>query len=247
MKQFTNFILMLLLATLSLNAQDSTTENVDQGWYNTISEKIKLEEYNITYSESHSAYQSPNRKNNIRFIYHPNGFTAIPRQIKIPLFDINDKRLSEDDKKYDELENWEAKFATLGYGRGDNIENVFEGKKIIVEDNKAYIEDSNMRIEYINNEEGMRQNFIINKKAIGIGFLSVQINIETLKRVVIGADALVIRDSEKEYLKYSSIKVWDAAGKELRGWFKEKNVIESVRGKNNITSLALIVNDNDAE
>ena len=37
------------------------------------------EEYNISFSKELDAFQSPNRKNNIRFIYHKDGFTAKTR------------------------------------------------------------------------------------------------------------------------------------------------------------------------
>ena len=52
-------------------------------WYSTVTEKIKKEEYHITYSEGVKAYQSPNRAQNLRFIYAADGFTAKPRTTKI--------------------------------------------------------------------------------------------------------------------------------------------------------------------
>ena len=77
------------------NAAGIENNNIDQDWYSKVIENIKKEEYNITFSDELEEYQSPNRANNIRFIYHQNGFTAKTRDNKIPLFDINDKMIEE--------------------------------------------------------------------------------------------------------------------------------------------------------
>ncbi len=57
-------------------------------WFSKVKETIKEEEYHITYSEGVKAYQSPNRAQNLRFIYTADGFTVKPRTTKIPLFDF---------------------------------------------------------------------------------------------------------------------------------------------------------------
>ncbi|HRB01693.1 MAG TPA: hypothetical protein PK294_14760, partial [Ignavibacteria bacterium] len=63
----------------SLDKSDSIqqgSDDIDKGWYTGAMENIQKEEYNISYSEELGAFQSPNRANNIRFIYHNDGFTA---------------------------------------------------------------------------------------------------------------------------------------------------------------------------
>ena len=80
--------------------------NVDQNWYAAALENITKEEYNISYSDELETYQSPNRANNMRFTYHKDGFTAQPRETKIPLFDLNDRKLRDDEKNYKEIEDW---------------------------------------------------------------------------------------------------------------------------------------------
>ncbi len=56
--------------------------DIDQSWYQKAMENIEKDEYNISYSEELGAYQSPNRENNIRFIYHKDGFTAKTRDVR---------------------------------------------------------------------------------------------------------------------------------------------------------------------
>jgi len=82
------------------------SEDIDQGWYQKVIQDIQKEEYNITYSEELGAYQSPNRANNIRFIYHKDGFIAKTRSNKIPKFDVNDKTLREEEKQYEMIDEW---------------------------------------------------------------------------------------------------------------------------------------------
>jgi hypothetical protein len=62
------------------NYVESVTENIDQDWYSKAMKNIQKEEYSISYNKELDAYQSPNRKNNIRFIYHKDGFTAVTRE-----------------------------------------------------------------------------------------------------------------------------------------------------------------------
>ena len=61
---------------------EKSSDNIDQDWYSNAIENIQKEEYNISYDKELDAYQSPNRKNNIRFIYHKDGFTAVTRNAK---------------------------------------------------------------------------------------------------------------------------------------------------------------------
>lgn len=61
---------------------NSGTDEIDQDWYSRAMEQIEKEEYNISFNEELGAYQSPNRANNIRFIFHKDGLTAITRDAR---------------------------------------------------------------------------------------------------------------------------------------------------------------------
>jgi len=193
-----------------------SSDNIDQGWYQKVIQEIQNEEYNITYSEELGAYQSPNRANNIRFIYHKDGFTAKTRSNKLPKFDVNDKTLREEDKVYDTIEDFEIDL------RIANDELQITNNSLQAAGNKAWIENDRIRIDYTNTKEGMRQDFIIKQKPAGEGKLRVDISAETELKMIVGADALMFKnDKGEEKMKYSALKVWDANGRELRAYFED--------------------------
>ncbi|MCB0747979.1 MAG: FG-GAP repeat protein, partial [Ignavibacteriae bacterium] len=245
------FILVVAILSISNNLFASGNEkngnlhpqlnSADQSWYSKAIENIKNSEYNISFAENLNAYQSPNRKNNLRFIYKNDGFIVKPRVTEISVKDESSSVIKSDKIKV--TDDWNAEFSLLGFGRGNIIEKQFTGEKLNVEGNTSFIEDDNLRMEYINNEQGMRQNFIVyNKPQNGDGHLTLKLNIETEKTIVVGADALVIKDENKDLMKYSSLIIWDANGKEIRGWFEAIDNKPTSTGK----QIKIVVNDIDA-
>ena len=205
-----------------VNIKSSGNDNANlQYWKESIIEKISKDEYNISFSEEFNAYQSPNRANNIRFIYHKDGFTARPRSKNILSTGENDRKINEN-KKYETKDDWSIQLRV-----NDDRFRINEAD-LIVAGNKAHVENENMRIDYTNNEEGMRQDFIIKKKPEGEGKLILNLSAETKLNVIIGADALMLKDKDgKEVMKYSALKCWDANGKELRAYFKETDELQN--------------------
>ncbi|MCB9260131.1 MAG: FG-GAP repeat protein [Ignavibacteriales bacterium] len=239
MKLLIGFLTFLLLPfTFLLGNGDS----INQDWYSAALDNIKKQEYHITYSEESGFYQSPNRNNNLRFTYKNNGFIVTPRITETFKTYANDPLSRKEKIKVSD--DWKAEFTVLGYGRNGNIENKFEGREFIVDQNTAFIDDKNMKVDYINNEEGMRQNFTIyNKPKNDKGFLTFTFQVKTKERLLVGADALVIKNEDKtEYMKYNSLKIWDADGKELRGWFENvKNYVNE-----ETKQIQIVVNDLNA-
>jgi hypothetical protein len=205
-------------------------------WYTKVTQTIEKEEYSITYVNNLKAYQSPNRAQNLRFIYSADGFTAKPRTTKIPLFDQSDRNLKKEEKQYRQIDEWQVKLQVAGYGRTVKLKG-FTGKELGVSKNKAFIEDESLKIEYENNEEGMRQNFIVKEKPEGNGLLKLKISTATELKMRVGPDAIVfINTSSEEKLKYSSLKAWDAENKTLAAHFE----------KGNNKDFAIVVNDDNA-
>ncbi len=161
-------------------------DSINQDWYSQALENIKKQEYHITYSEENGFYQSPNRNNNLRFVYKNDGFIVTPR---ITETYITDKMNSLSEKKIIKVSNdWKAEFKVLGYGRNGKIEKEFKGTELIVENNSAFIKDINMKIDYLNNEKGMRQDFIIyNKPESQNGLLTLNLEIKTEENLLIGS------------------------------------------------------------
>ena len=234
----------------SISGNDkSGTEEIDQDWYSKAMKHIEEEEYYISYNEELGAYQSPNRANNIRFIYHNDGFTAKTRTNRIPLFDVNDKTLNEEEKKYEEVEEWSVKLVI------ENQKLKIEGGEIKAAGNKAWIENDKIRIDFTNGRDGMRQDFIIKQKPAREGKLRLNLSADTKLKMIVGADALMFKNSKgEEKMKYSALKVWDATGRELRAYFEKDNYeleiksLEKIRNSKFVipNSFSVVVNDEDA-
>ncbi len=233
---------LLIITTDNISAasrvKDTTsTQSLESSdWFSKVKQTIKEEEYHITYSEGVKAYQSPNRAQNLRFIYANDGFMAKPRTTKIPLFDQSDRTLREEEKQYQQIEDWQVQLQVAGYGRTARLKS-FAGKELTVNQNRAFIEDQGLKIAYENSEDGMRQNFILKDKPEGSGLLKLKINAVTPLMMRVGPDAVVFANaSSEEKMKYNSLKVWDAQNKILTAHFEKEN--------NN--RFAIVVDDNNA-
>lgn len=247
---------------LKNSASDFGNNPENTNWYSDAIEQIKAKEYEITFNEEIKSFQSPNRANNLRFTYFKNGFTVSPRITNIPLFDLNDKFIGENEKRYKKIDEWKICFTLKNVSRASSSENnslnpenssgdVVEwfdlsGEKIFTDRNKAYIENDKLRINYLNNEEGMRQDFIIKEKPEGNGILRINLSVETELKMVTGGDALCFKDKfGNEKMKYKSLKAWDAKGKDVRAYFECANIYGKFF-KGNKKNFSIAVNDNEA-
>jgi hypothetical protein len=217
-------------------------KEIDVNWQNSVLEKIKAEEYNISIDEFTGEYNSPNRKNNILFKYEKNGFTAKNLLTKIPKFDESNRTLAESEKEYETVDEWEVKLKI------ENEKLEIEDERLQAAGNKIWIENENIRIDYTNSEDGMRQDFIIKQKPTEEGKLKLDLSAETELKMIVGADALMFKNEEgEEMMKYSALKVWDANGKILRAYFQnEKQKLTSNSPANTGRQFSIVVNDEEA-
>ena len=216
--------------TTDINKSDASSGNISNDWYLQAVNNIRQEEYNITYSDEARAFQSYNRANNIRFTYNKNGFAAQTLETKIPLFDIKDKLLREEDKKYKEFDDWSVELAIKNYELG------IKDSEFSLEGNKASIENDLIRINYENSDKGMRQAFVIKEKPLHE--LMIELKVSTKLKMSVNKNSVAFcSDVGVEQMQYSSLKVWDAAGKELAAYFEKQSSNE----------FAIKVNDIDAK
>ncbi|MDZ4712487.1 MAG: integrin alpha, partial [bacterium] len=251
---------LALNSPLDLSKEKNSTkeeESIDKDWYSEAMSNIQKSEYNVSFSESLNAYQSPNRANNMRFVYHKNGFSAMLRDNKIALFDESDKMIEESEKKYENLDEWNVDFKLESVSKEVNAatENYFtklSGSEFNTCNNEISIENDNLRIQYKNNEDGMRQDFIVKNKPEGAGQLRLNINADTELKMMAGGDALMFKDNKGDLkLKYASLKVWDANGRELRAYFEKNDQFQIQNSKSKIPNskskeFQIVVNDEDA-
>lgn len=74
---------------------------------------------------------------------------------------------------------------------------------------------NNVQVQYINNENGLRQNFIINSKT-GSDVLSVSLHVNSpYKKVLRDGTGLALVKDGKKVFSYDDLRVWDANGKIL--------------------------------
>ena len=220
------------------------TNEPNEDWLTNVKNYIEKDEYNFEYDNSNGKYTTFNRKNNLRFTYSSNGFKTEPGITKIPLFDMNDKSIIESKKKYKELPFWQTEINLEGYGR--NITKRFCGKNIILKDNIATIEDDNLKINYFNDESGMRQDFIIKNRPEGNGKLLINLNIITKEKIKIEKDGIkfIKAKTGKDLYSYNGLKVWDNKGRKLEGRFNNENK-EWLKNKNK--KINIEIEDADAE
>ena len=177
-------------------------------WYTTVKDHITQSEYFFKKIDSGNCYGTPNRKNNLRFYYTENGFSTSPRKVT-----AQEERTSSGIQ----LPQWEASF---------NIDKkqVGEGRWEVSENKAAFITD-NVTVEYINNEEGMRQNFIVQSPLENKEDLRLRFSIKTTLKTVLQKKQLQFFHPEAgNVLNYSDLKVWDANGNILAACFeKDKN------------------------
>ncbi len=205
---------------------------IDQDWFSIVTEQILQEEYNISSGSNDKKYQSYNRANNLKFSYESDGFAVEPAERRIPLYNVNDRMIREEDKTFKEVEFWKAelkldceKFA--GSGSGLNVSG-----------NKAWTENEYMRMEYFNTKEGMRQDFIIKQKPVNENGLELAINLISELKLSVNRYAVTLSSVDGEdKMKYGSLKVYDAAGRILESYFEMKNSKQ----------FAIVVDDNNAE
>jgi len=250
----------LSVSSVQHDRSNEVKSNETSDWYSTAMSNIQKNEYDVTYNNESNTYQSPNRANNMRFIYNKRGFIAKLRSNKIPLFDESDKMIEEIDKKYKYLDDWKVDFDLQSVSkdlksdlRNDYLD--FNEIELSAGGNKIFIENENLRIQYSNDENGMRQDFIVKNKPVGNDRLRLIINADTKLKMLTGGDALKFKDEKGDIkLQYASLKVWDANGKELRAYF-EKNyelgitnyeLKDKSDSKVIHNSFLIVVNDEDA-
>lgn len=167
-----------------------------------IKEKIARQEYDISYDEVTKSLQSPNRKQNLRAYYKPGNLTVRNR------------------------------IDSAGHNFKLNLvnEGIFaDGKKLFSpqsdatptnRENKLQIDHEGFTEEFINTEDGVRQNFIVKNAPQNTANLQVRLTAKGLKAQNGSENEIrFYRENAKgdfeNYLVYSDLHCWDANKKPL--------------------------------
>jgi len=186
-----------------------------QNWMAAAQENIRKREYYFKWDEKLKYYCTPNRKNNLRFFYTDKGFTVEPRTTKIPIGDVDPQKMP-DEIEYRTIPNWKVKFNL-------DIKQVGNGKWQIVNNEAKYITE-NLTVQYINNDAGMRQNFIVYAPLSKSCLLKLNLGIKTKLKTKLNGNRLEFFHNKTNVLNYEDLKVWDANGKALDASFKKSGI-----------------------
>ncbi|MCF2490952.1 FG-GAP-like repeat-containing protein [Dyadobacter sp. CY347] len=172
-----------------------------------IQQSLAKREYNISYDEEKKTLQSPNRKHGLRAYYKPGQLTVNNRV---------------DSAGY----NFSLRLTNEGvYADGNKLLAPQPDAALDHADNKLQIKHKGFTEEFVNNEEGVRQNFIIKSAPKATKELQVRLSAKGLKIKDLENNELQFySENEKGQvtgsLIYKDIKCWDADGKTLPATLK---------------------------
>ncbi|MCF0051946.1 FG-GAP-like repeat-containing protein [Dyadobacter sp. LJ53] len=173
---------------------DSTMNSIQQG--------LARREYNISLDPEKNVLQSPNRKQGVRAYYKPGVLTM---------------RNRVDSAGHD----FSLKLVNTGiFADGRQILSAQPNATTESVDNKLLIKHKGFTEEFVNNEEGVRQNFIISSAPVNTKELQVRLSVNGLKVKDLKNNALQFYAKNKKgkltnSLIYKDIKCWDSDGKIL--------------------------------
>ncbi|MFL5747502.1 MAG: FG-GAP-like repeat-containing protein [Niastella sp.] len=195
--------------------ETDTSQLKQSDWYAGVMKSMAKAEYNIQQRKNTNTFSSPNRKNNLRFNYDENGFTVQPRTTKIPIGKV-DETTKPGDIKYKTLPNWKVAFNL-------DKKQIGEGTWQVKGNQAEYI-TGNITVQYINDEEGMRQNFIVQEPLSNDDNLQLHFSVKTKLAQQFSKNRLQFADKKSGIvLSYEQLKVWDANGKPLEATFEKSN------------------------
>jgi FG-GAP repeat/Secretion system C-terminal sorting domain/FG-GAP-like repeat len=195
-------------------SKKDTETKWDANWEQEAKENIRKSEYHFKWDEKIKAYRTPNRKNNLSFAYTGKGFSVEPRTTKIPV-DPNNPALRPGEIKYKIIPGWRVSF-------------ILDKKQIgkgtwRINDNKAEYKTGNITVQYINSDDGMRQNFILNAPSSAKPVQQINFCVQTKLKTKLTGNQLQFFYNKKNVLNYQDLNVWDANGKLLQAAFKKTN------------------------
>jgi hypothetical protein len=194
-----------LKKTLNKTSQTTTADNnillPDSAAIRNIRNVISSREYHITYDDQTRSFQSPNRKQNLRATYEPGALTIR-------------KRIDSTHSGFT------VKLLNKGVFADDKLLYAVTPESAVTHsENKVVIDHGYFSEEFINSEEGIRQNFIIEQAPDGVKSLEVKLAVSGAAVCDMGQNELHFipgaGDDPSNELAYNGLKCWDADGKLL--------------------------------
>ncbi|MEP6712192.1 MAG: Ig-like domain-containing protein [Ferruginibacter sp.] len=194
---------------------------INENWYQQALTNIQNSEYRINpVLNSNANYKAANKNNKAAFVFNTGGYQVT--------------NILQDNNLYN--------FSISGVGRNHIQWTTACFSHAYRENNTLVYNYGNFKAEYINDEGGMRQNFVIqNRPAGNDGDLSVEIALDhALKAKLNNNTQLQLNNKEgkdKVKILYDDLKAWDANHQVLAAHMELEN---------NSHTLALVVDDKNA-
>ena len=193
--------LLALLTMLNASAQQELPAGVSTDWYSQVTKSIQQQQYDFVATGSKLGFTVMNPANKLAFTITPGGYTV--------------KNLRKSDTEI----QWNAEFVIIGAKRKNAVTATATDYSVQRSSSSITYSSSSLDVQYINDEKGLRQNFIVNKRPAGDAALCVSMKIRSsLTAKSKGTNSLVFHSNGNEAdvkLVYDDLKVWDAANKTL--------------------------------
>ncbi|MFL5748117.1 MAG: T9SS type A sorting domain-containing protein [Niastella sp.] len=194
-----NFYTLVVLAIVlplsaAIHAQNSS-HDISSDWYNQALKSIQQFESQIKPVSKAGDFSAINMPGHTGFYISPDGYKVTPM----------------------EKRNWEVSFNLKGIGRSSIQWTPDQTCAVTHTPNELSYQFNNVAVQYINNGDGLRQNFLVNRKMPGSGALTVTIEPATeLQPRLLGSNSLAFFNAaDKMILTYEDLQVWDVNHKPL--------------------------------
>jgi hypothetical protein len=183
----------------------------DQQWQSRAGQYITESEYHFKEALDIAEFYAANRKQQLGFTVNALGYKTSPAAFV----------------GKDNAANWEEEIFFLGMNKGarsllPNTEYNFQRQN-----NQLDFNYKDFSIQYINNEKGLRQNFIVNKKLAGDQNLELLLKYNGELTAVLKNKGVSFTANGSAKFFYQDLKVWDANKQPVKAKFelRENNII----------------------
>ncbi|NML22937.1 T9SS type A sorting domain-containing protein [Pseudoflavitalea sp. G-6-1-2] len=184
----------------SFQRNNATTDStVSTTVIEAVTNDIRRREYHIRSDEKKQLYQASNRANRFRTQFSGNKY-----------------RLGSRDKTND----WHLQLTTESVTAGNkSIVTADQQPKVTADKEQLDFAFAGYTVQYINNDEGVRQNFIIHEAPDNTGSVAIRLKTEGMQAGQLN-DSVLIFSQDQHQFTYSGLRAWDANGQALTSSLK---------------------------
>src|ERR1700754_4713691 len=203
-------------------------KSVNKDWYGQAVANISNREYNIRTFDQPDVYAAVNHAQHLSYVFTDRGYAV--------------KNFNEDGSAKD---TWRVQLLVAGIGRKGSISTRHLRKSGLTGDRSLSFDYGDYLLTYNNGNEGMEQQFILNKRPAGKGGLQIEMALGGDLQASIGDkdQLLLCRNGDKRSarLVYDQLKVWDKNKKILPAHMSliGKRLVLSVDDRNAVYPLTV--------